>query len=148
MTTGIDAPQAPPPPPPPPRKSGCWKWGAIGCLILLILGAIGVAVLAFGVFAALKATDAYKEALRRAQSDPRVIAAIGTPIEPSFVVMGNVSVDGSGGQADMTFNVSGPRGKAKVHAVATRDPNGWTFSTMTATPRNGTTIDLLNPPSP
>ncbi len=36
-------------PPPPPKKDGCWKWGAIGCIGLGLLGVIGFAILVFTV---------------------------------------------------------------------------------------------------
>jgi hypothetical protein len=145
MTTTPVTPIAPPPQAP-PQKSGCWKWGAIGCVIVLLLLAGGMAVIGLGVFGMIKRTDAYKESLRRAQNDPRVIEAIGSPVKPGFIVTGNVKVNNNTGNADIDFKVSGPKGKATVHTVATLDPTGWTYTNMTATPENGTAIDLLHPP--
>src|SRR5437899_7474430 len=128
----------PPPgaPPPPAQKSGCWKWGALGCLAVIILGALGIGAVVVIVFGAIKSSDVCKPALARAQNDPRVIAALGSPVTAGLFVTGNVNVTGAGGQADITFPIHGPKGKGTVRAVATRDTSGWHYTEMTATPAN------------
>lgn len=138
---------APPPPAaaPPPKKSGCLKWAIIGCLSLLVLGAIGIAGLVLIVFGAIKSTDAYRGARATAERDPRVIAALGTPIEPGWWVSGNVNVDANGGNADFVFPIHGPKGEARVHAIATRDTSGWHYRELVVSPTNGPPIDLLKP---
>jgi hypothetical protein len=134
------------PPPSAPKKSGCWKWGAIGCLAVIVIGAIGAGALVLVLFGAIKSSDVYKGALSRAQNDPRVIAALGSPITPGFFISGNVNVTASGGNADITFPIKGPNGKGNVHAVATRDSSGWHYSELTATPQNGSPINLMSSP--
>ena len=151
MTTPPYAPPPQPPPvpatPPPPKSSsGCLKWGLIGCGILVVLFAAFCAVMVFFVFGVIKRSDVYKGALRRVQSDPRVIAALGEPVEASFLVTGNVHVDNSGGNAEINFPISGPKQKAKVHAVATYENNQWKYETLTVTPDSGPVIDLNTPP--
>jgi hypothetical protein len=134
------------PPPavvPPPKKSGCWKWGAIGCLAVVLLLAIGIGVLMTIVFGVIKSTDVYQEARHRAESDPRVVAALGAPVHAGFWVSGNVDVKNSRGEADISFPIRGPRGKARVYAVATRDRSGWTYTELTVHPEHGAKIDLL-----
>ena len=145
MTT---TPTAPPVPAatPPPQKSGCLKWAVIGCGVVIALFAAFCAVLVFVVFGAIKRSDVYKGALHRAQSDPRVIAALGEPIEPGFLVTGNVHVDTRSGDAEINFPISGPKGKAKVHAVATLETGQWKYETLTVTPENGAMIDLNSSP--
>jgi hypothetical protein len=128
---------------PPPQKSGCLKWLAIGCSVIIVLGIVGVAVLAFGVFGVIKSTDAYKNARDRAASDPRVIAAIGSPVEQGWWVRGSVNVDNDGGHANIGFPISGPKGKAMVEAVATRNADKWVYTKLTVTPDGGPPIDLL-----
>jgi hypothetical protein len=132
--------------PPPPKKSGCWKWGAIGCGAALVLLVIGVAIIVLVVFGAIKSTDVYKEALSRAKNDPRVIQAIGSPVEAGFLVMGNVNVENRAGHADITFPIKGPRGKGTVHAVARREEGGWRYTELTAEVPNTPAINLLNSP--
>jgi len=132
--------------PPPAQKSGCWKWGALGCLAVLVLGAIGIAALVVIIFGAIKSSDVYKQALARAQNDPRVISALGSPVTAGFFVSGNVHVTGAGGEADITFPIRGPKGKGSVRAVATRDSSGWHYTELTAVPGNGSPINLLESP--
>lgn len=132
--------------PPPAQKSGCWKWGALGCLGVIVLGAIGIAALVVIIFGAIKSSDVYKQALARAQADPRVIAALGSPVTAGFFVSGNVNVTAAGGTADITFPIRGPKGKGHVRAVATRDTSGWHYTELTAVPANGSPINLLESP--
>ena len=116
------------PPPPPPKKSGCLKWGLIGCGSALVLFGIFVVVIVVVVFGAMKSSDVYKEALQRAQNDPAVVAALGKPIEAGLIVTGSVNVDSSGGHATLDFPISGPKGKANVHLVATKSGTKWEYS--------------------
>ncbi len=130
---------------PPPKKSGCLKWALIGCLAIIGLGAVGFAALVLIVFGAIKSTDAYRGARATAERDPRVMAALGSPIEPGWWVSGNVNVDANGGNADFVFPISGPKGKGRVHAIATRDTSGWHYRELVVTPKTGPPIDLLKP---
>lgn len=141
------------PPPvaaPPAKKSGCLKWGLIGCGSLLVLGVIFCVVIVVVVFGAMKKSDVYKEALSRAQNSPAVQAALGTPIEAGMLVSGSINVDATGGHATLDFPISGPKGKAVVHVVATKSGEKWDYNAMTVKPENGPVIDLLagmSPPS-
>jgi hypothetical protein len=143
-------PMAPPPQPvpavtPPPQKSsGCLKWSLIGCGIVIVLGVAFCAVVAIFIFGAIKRSDVYKGALERAQNDPRVIAALGTPIEAGWVVSGSVHVDNREGNAEINFPISGPKGKAKVHAIATIDEGKWKYETLTVQPEGGGGVIDLN----
>ena len=133
------------PPPPPQKSGGCLKAFAIGCSIILVLGAAAIIALFVFVFSVIKRSDVYNEAYSRSVSDPRVVEALGTPIEKGWWVMGNVNIDANGGNADINFPISGPKGKAKVHASATRDANAWNYSAITVKPDVGAEIDVLHP---
>ena len=146
MTTTPTAPPVPAATPPPQKSSGCLKWSLVGCGVLIALVAAFCAVLAFVVFGAIKRSEVYKGALHRAQGDPRVIAALGEPVEAGFIVSGNIHVNANGGDAEINFPISGPKGKAKVHAVATLENGQWKYETLTVTPENGAMIDLNSPP--
>ena len=97
-----------------------------------MLIALFVAAIVLIVFGAMKSSDAYKTAVARAKANPEVIAALGTPIEEGMWVSGKTNVDGSSGEADITIPISGPKGKAKVYAVATKRAGRWTYSTLEA----------------
>jgi len=148
MTT---TPYAPPPvpaaTPPPKTSSGCLKWGLIGCGVVTVLFLAFCAVVVIFVFGAMKRTDVYKNALQRAQNDPRVVAALGSPVEGGWWIKGNVHVDtNTGGNAELTFPISGPKGKAMEHAIGTYENNQWKYETLTVQPDGGALIDLNTPP--
>ena len=141
---GTYVPQPPPPgQPAPAQKTGCGKIACIGCSILAVLAVIACIGLGLTVIGAIKSTDAYKEARERATHDPRVLALLGSPVEASFFAWGSVSIKNDEGMANITFPISGPQGRATVHAQATRSPGGWTYSELTVI-KDQTTIDLLH----
>ena len=130
-------------PPPPAKSGGCWKALAIGCSVIVVLGF--AAMLAFFIFVVnvVKRSDVYREAFRRASSDPRVMAALGTPIEKGWWVIGSVHLDNDEGTAKLDFPISGPKGGARVHASASYENNSWTYSTLIVRPESGGEIDVL-----
>jgi hypothetical protein len=155
MTTTPTAPPPPAPPPaappvpaatPPPKSGGCLKWGLIGCGVVIVLGAAFCAVLMFGVFATMKHSNVYKEALARAQNDPRVQAALGTPIEPGWWTSGSVHFTNGSGDADINIPISGPKASGRIHAVATIEDGNMKFERLSMKPEHGDRIDLLSPP--
>ena len=71
----------------------------VGCLVpLLFFGGCALAIFFF-TMGVLKQTDAYKTALARAQENPAVIEAIGSPISQIGIVSGNSNVNGATGEA-------------------------------------------------
>jgi hypothetical protein len=113
--------------------------------VLVVLGAACIAALVFIVFAAIKKSDIYTDALNKARADQRVVAALGEPIKPGFWVAGSMNVDNNKGNADFTFPVSGPKGSAKIHAVATTQGDKWEYTELVVTPSNGPPINVLAP---
>lgn len=121
------------PPPPPPRSwwSRNWMWFVpTGCVAMVALVVAFIAAIVLVVFGAMKSSDAYKTAVAQARVHPEVIAALGTPIEEGMFVSGKTNVEGSSGQADLTIPISGPKGKAKIYAVATKTAGRWKYSTL------------------
>jgi len=102
------------------------------------------AILAFAVVTAVKSSDAYKMAVARAKSDPRVIEAIGTPINEAWWVAGSTEVSGGSGRSDLTIPLRGPKGNATVYAIATKFAGDWQYSKLVVKIDNtGETIDLI-----
>jgi len=148
MTTDYTQPQQYTPPaaqPPAQKSSGCLKVFLIGCGVLIVLGTAFVAALVFIVFAAIKKSDVYSDALNRVRADQRVVEALGEPITPGFWVAGSMNLDNGKGNADFTFPVSGPKGSARVHAVATTEGQKWEYTELVVTPSNGPPINVLAP---
>jgi hypothetical protein len=113
--------------------------------LLLVTGF--VVVIASIVFGALKSSDAYKTALARAKADPRVVAALGSPITDGFLISGKTNVSGTSGHADLTVPISGPKGKGTIYFVASKFAGEWTFSKLLVeVGETGERIDLVQDP--
>lgn len=121
-----------------------WKWFVpTGCLALLVLVAVFVCSIVLVVFSAMKSSDAYQTALARAKADPRVIAALGSPIDAGFFVSGSTHVTGSSGEADLSIPISGPKGNGTLYLVASKSAGEWTFSKLVVEMKEtGQRIDL------
>ena len=110
-----------------------WKWFVpVGCLTMLVALVVFSGAIVLLVFGALKSSEAYKTAVARAKANPQVIEALGTPIKEGMLLSGKTNVDGSSGEADLTIPLSGPKGKAKLYAIATKRAGRWTYSTLEA----------------
>lgn len=143
---------ASPPNPQPPRPGWWarnWKWFVpTGCLAMVLL-LVGFAFLIMSLFfGVMKSSDAYKMALAKAKADPRVMTALGTPIEDGFFAWGKTNVSGTSGQADMTVPISGPKGKGTIYFVASKFAGEWTFSKlMVEIADSKERIDLIEDPA-
>src|SRR5258706_2875482 len=113
------------------KKASVFAILAVGCALLFVgfLAFIGVVV--FIAFSAIRHSDAYETALARSTHDPRVQAALGTPIESGWFVTGNVSSKGNSGGANLRLTLLGAKQDASVHIVGTRDANDWHYTTLT-----------------
>jgi Cytochrome oxidase complex assembly protein 1 len=127
-----------------------WKWVVPGGCLLLVLFAGGCALAVF-FFATgvMKQSDAYKIALARAQANPAVIEAIGSPISQPGIVSGNSNVNGPTGEANLSIPLSGPKGKATLYVEAKKSADLWFFQTMVVKiEKTGERIDLNKLPLP
>src|SRR5690349_2599911 len=108
-----------------------WKWFVpTGCLsILVAIVAFACAIVVFA-FSAMKSTDVYKTAFARAKNDPAVIEALGSPVKDGWYITGKTNVEGTSGEADIGFPISGPKGKGTVYAVATKSAGRWRYQTL------------------
>jgi hypothetical protein len=97
----------------------------------------------------MKQSDAYKIALARAQANPAVIEAIGSPISQTGIVSGNSNVNGAIGEANLSIPLSGPKGKAALYVEAKKSADTWFFQTMVVKiEKTGERIDLNTLPLP
>ena len=96
-----------------------WKWAVpMGCLGSLTFFAAFVAAIVFLVFGLMKSSDAYQEALAKAEASPAVQAALGQPIKEGLFTTGSINVNGSFGQAHLAIPISGPKGKGTIFVEA------------------------------
>lgn len=124
-----------PPPLPVTQRSGWWsrhwKW-AVPLLSAFVLTMFAAVILLFmsAVFGMMKSSDAYKHALREARTNPAVAQALGEPIEEGWFTMGNISVNGPSGEANLQIPISGPKGEGDIYLEATKSAGQWNYSTL------------------
>jgi len=108
-----------------------WVWAVpVGCLTpILVCGGFFTLLMAV-VFGAIKSSDAYTQSLAAVRANPAVVAAIGEPIEPGFLVTGNIQIVNDAGSANIAYTVSGPEGRGDVTVAATRSMGKWRFTVL------------------
>jgi len=80
-------------------------------------------------------TDAveFKTLVQLVAADPKVIARVGTPARvQGNEVDGRISIDKSNGDADLRFDIEGPKGRAKVEVEATLTNGRWRLDDLDA----------------
>ena len=123
-----------------------WFWVGIGC------AAVTVAIIAFVVFilvvvfGAMRSSTPYQEAVKRAQTDPRVIELLGRPIKTGYFFSGSVKTENRDGTATLDIPLTGPKGKATLRVEAIKKRGRWTYTELIVTPATAPEIDLLVPP--
>ena len=113
------------------RLFGCMGLG--GCLSsivgVLVVGWL-IAGIGYMVMGSFKSSPVYLEAMKAAQSDSRVVQALGIPIQSGLLVTGSIEQQGISGDANLVIPISGPRGSGTLYAAA-REGNGvWQFYTL------------------
>ena len=133
---------------PPPRPRGWWQrhWKWVVPLIALIVLSLAFAFV-YGlttlIGGAMRDNDAYRIAMAQTSADPRLVAAIGEPIEHDGFMSANIS-RGVRSTASLRIPVSGPRGEATVFVEAEEIVGVWRFSLLSVTVDGADTpIDLL-----
>ena len=123
-----------------------WKWFVpAGCLTLILLFCLFIGLIISVAMGAMKSSDAYKQAVARARANPTVVEKLGTPIAEGYFVSGNVNVQNDTGNADLQIPISGPKGKAVIHAVAVKSAGQWEYSRLTVAIEGQPELDLLGP---
>jgi hypothetical protein len=102
----------------------------VGCLGLLVVFAGLLAVLGLVLMRGIKSTDAYREALTRAQASPEVRAALGEPVQAGWFTQGKVNVSGPSGDADLSVPLSGPKGKGTLYITAKKQAGRWEYEVL------------------
>ncbi|MEM6393926.1 MAG: cytochrome c oxidase assembly factor Coa1 family protein [Planctomycetota bacterium] len=131
-----------------PRKSWFgrnWKW-LVPLIVLspiLVCGGV-ITLLVVSVFGMLKGSQPYEDVLVAAQNNPALVAQLGEPIEAGMGISGSINYMNDDGDADLSYDVSGPNGSATLRVVGTKTNGVWSYTVMTASVEGGSTIDLLN----
>jgi hypothetical protein len=116
----------------------------VGCFTVVLLFIIFIGSILMIVFSAMKSTAVYKEALARANADPAVIEALGSPIKDGFLVSGNTNVNGVSGESNPAIPISGPESKGTIYVSANKLLGQWNYSGLVVEVRQTQQrIDLL-----
>ena len=127
----------------------CWKIPA-GCLILILLIAGFATIVLTAITASFHNSEVYKQATAKATENSQVRAAFGEPIQPAWIVSGQLNVTGTTGNANLSIPISGSRGRGTIHAVAYKSAGVWRFTQLeVSVVGSPASIDLLStrPPS-
>ncbi|MDA6070054.1 cytochrome c oxidase assembly factor 1 family protein [Flavobacterium sp. AC] len=122
-----------------------WKWFVpTGCVSLLLIFVLFIVSIFFGVTSMMTNSDAYKEAMTKAQKNKVVIEKLGSPIEDDGMTSGSINTaNGDSGNCDLQIPIKGPKGKATLFVVAEKKGT-WKYSEMTVVIQNTKEeIDLL-----
>ncbi len=124
-----------------------WKWVLpVGCVGTLLVVAALIVSLAVALFSMFRSSDVYAGALEQAIRHPEVIAALGEPVEPGWMVSGSMSVTAASGEADLAIPLGGPNGKGVLYVVGEKSAGEWTFERLEVRiDGQPDRIDLLNP---
>lgn len=122
-------------------------FGCGGCAALVILILALVAGFFFFVLGAIRSTEPYQASVRAAQASPALREALGDPVTSTWWLSGNVNWENGVGKADIRVPVSGPKGKATIHTIGSKQPaTPWTFEKMEAVVEGRVeVIDLRSP---
>jgi len=135
---------------PPPRQSSRKViWIVVSIVVgLLLLLCLFVGAIVFAVFASIKNSEPATHALAMATQDPRVQAALGSPVKPGWIAGGFINVAGTSGDADLIISLQGALHKGTLYVVAKKSEGEWTYQKLAVRVEDsGERIDLLQPPA-
>ncbi len=104
-----------------------------GCLsaitsILILVGCVGG--IFFFIMSQFRSSPVFVTALKAAQSDSRVVAQLGTPIEAGWLITGSLEEQGLSGDASLVIPISGPLKSGTLYAAARKGNGIWQFYTL------------------
>lgn len=125
-----------------------WKWFAptVAVAAAALFAAL-IAAMAWLVLGMMTSSGAYRQALARAQANPGVRAALGTPIEAGRWVTGDIRTRNDEGEARLAIPLHGPGGKGTLYVEARRTEARWTLQKLDFTSTRDTRVDLLKSPA-
>jgi len=106
-----------------------WKI-PLGCLTLLFLVGIFVVVLMTIITTSFRSSDVYKQAMAEAAANAQVHERIGETIQADWLISGQLNVNGSTGNANLSIPISGTRGRGTIQAVAYKSGGVWRFTKL------------------
>lgn len=118
------------------RQEKSWfarNWGWVlggGCFVLILIVALGIGSLIFGVSKMFTSSTPYKYAMEQATSNQDLKDLIGSPIETDGIMQGNINLSGDDGAADFKILIKGSKGKGRIVVIATKDYGKWKYEKL------------------
>jgi len=134
---------------PEPLRKGWFDQNArwkipLGCLTLLFLVGMFVALLMTVITTSFRSSDVYKQAMAQAAANEQVRTQIGDPIKADWLIAGELKVSNDTGRANLSIPISGSRGRGTIRAVASKSGGVWHFSCLqVVVESHRSVIDLL-----
>lgn len=121
------------------------RWVLLG-LVGLVTGIFGFGILTLEIsYRMLKQTPVMKEAVARITADPRVLEALGAPLQLGWAVTGELEDLPDQGTARMEFSLRGSQGHANVTLRAEKSPTGiWRYLLLEVKPGSGGEISCAD----
>lgn len=125
----------------PPRRHGCAIYAVVLAVVLLLFAGMAVAGVVW-VMSLMRSSGGFDQAVALASADARVQQALGSPLEPGWLVGGQIRIVNEDGTSALSSSLTGTRGSGTLRMAATRHRGTWTLTMVTvATP--GGEIDVL-----
>lgn len=115
----------------------------VGCIFMPVVCGGGVFALLSMVFGMIKSSPPYKEGLELASKHPKVLSQLGKPIEPGFLVSGNINYNDASGKADLAVPLSGPSSSGTLYIDAYSSGGSWKFQSLILKSDGQRDIDVL-----
>ncbi len=108
------------------RVQRLWAiWGAVVWIAAIVLF-VGIIV---GTFSILRHSEAYQLGVAKLQSSPIAANLLGTPISAGNPT-GSIKINGSAGNAALSFSASGPRASGTVVVQAVKQNGVWSLTRL------------------
>lgn len=124
-----------------------WKWAVPtgGCLLLIILLIVFIGSIFYGVTSLMTDSQAYVDAMNKAQESELLIEQIGEPIEQNGIMGGSVNYSNGYRTAEITIPIKGDKGEATLRVEGGGTDENWTYERMEAyISETDMVIDLLD----
>jgi len=109
-----------------------WLWfvPTAGCLTIIVLGALGIGALIFGVTKMLSDSAPATYAFEQTIKNEKVIFLLGEPIVKKGISSGNISFSNNDGEADLKIPISGSKAKGVIVVKATKTDGVWSYESL------------------
>lgn len=100
------------------------NWAIAGVIAWLAIPVL-IGGIIFGVFGAMKSSDAYAMSMATIRDNEQVKAALGEDISAGFFLSGSIKVEGAEGLASLQIPLKGSRGSGVAYTRAVKQAGAW-----------------------